>query len=108
MKSENEQEVMRTVQRWNAKVDKNAIESQIATWISAGVAFPNSPEGTRLIYKSESKIGIDERQRPFSAGSRRLSKRSTIAADVYVNCGSEEYDYLSTIEIALPIYMIVK
>ena len=99
MKSENEQEVMRTVQRWNAKMDKNSIESQLATWISAGVAFPNSPEGTRLIYKSESKIGIDERQRPFSAGSRRLSKRRTIAADVYVNCGSEEYDYFSTIKV---------
>lgn len=76
-------------------MDKSSIDNQIATWISAGVAFPNSPEGTRLIYKSESKVGIDDRQHPFSMGSRRMSKRSTLAADVYVNCGSEEYDYIS-------------
>ena len=92
MKSESEQEVLSAMQKWNGKVDRSKIENQIESWVSAGVAFPNSPEGTRLIYKSESKVGIDERQRPSSWG-KRLPKRSTIAADVYVNCGTEEYEH---------------
>ena len=76
-------EVRETIALWQGNAESYD-EDILDQWVESGVAFYNSSEGIRSIYKSEKKM---------NKNIKRLvkpSRRNFMAADVYKNIGTEE------------------
>jgi len=93
--------VIETIENWKAQrvgLAKKP-EDEINEWIDRGMAFLSTPEGTRSIYKSEYELAKHQR-----VTSKGLPKRNTMAAEVYVNTGTKEYNRISNNNYLLFIY----
>jgi hypothetical protein len=88
VKSEFEKDICAIVEGWKEQPLEKSEYSQkyIDEWLESGKAFLSTAEGTRSIYKSESKI---TNQRLSLVSSKR-PKQKLMAVETYVNCGSKE------------------
>ncbi|KAJ1429401.1 hypothetical protein B484DRAFT_60575 [Ochromonadaceae sp. CCMP2298] len=78
-----EQAILDTIECWST--GKLEVEDdEIVRWIDKGLAFWMNPEGTRSIHISEVK-----EKPPATAMLDRRPKSAWLAADVYVNCGTD-------------------
>jgi hypothetical protein len=79
---ESERSILDTIELWNEETDL-AEEETIQRWVDSGLAFLSTAEGQRAIYKKEQKLAK-------TSIVTNKPRRRPMAADVYVNAGTEE------------------